>query len=521
MRAIIAPYDKTGAAELARGLIELGAEVYSTSGSQRHLSEAGLTVHSISELTGFPEILDGRVKTLHPAVHGGLLARRDRPEHLLQLEEHGLAPIDLVAVNLYPFVETVARADVTLEDALEQIDIGGPAMLRAAAKNFPHVLPLVDPADYAPVLAALSAKGGGAMPLEERRRLAAKAFQHVAMYDTAIASYLRGEAVDFPQALTIALQKRLDLRYGENPHQQGAFYAELLPGRPPAGLAAAEQLHGKQLSYVNILDADAAWNAACDFAGPAIAIVKHANPCGLATHGELVEAWSRALAGDPVSAFGGIVAVNRPVTGALAKAIRESGHPTSGQRLFLEIIVAPEYDSEALALLQKSKDLRILRAPVVSAESQRYEFRQVVGGMLMQTPDRVPDQEIEFRTVTQRAPTGEELADLRFAWKAVKHLKSNAIVLAKEQSIVGIGVGQPNRVTSVHLALRVAGERAPGSALASDAFFPFPDSIELAAEGGVRAIAQPGGSVRDQDSIDACDKMGVAMVLTGYRHFKH
>ena len=518
MRAIIAPYDKTGAAELARGLIGLGWEVYSTSGSQRHLSEAGLSVHSISELTGFPEILDGRVKTLHPAVHAGLLARRDWPEHLRELEEHGLAPIDLVAVNLYPFVETVARPDVALEDALEQIDIGGPAMLRAAAKNFPHVLPLVDPADYAPALAALRS---GGVPIEERRRLAAKAFQHVATYDTAIASYLRGDETGLPEALTIALRKRLDLRYGENPHQQGAFYVELVPGRPPVGLAAAEQLHGKQLSYVNILDADAAWNAACDFERPAVAIVKHANPCGLAMHDDLVEAWKRALAGDPVSAFGGIVAVNRPVTGALAEAIRGSQHPTSGQRLFLEIIVAPEYDGEALALLQKSKDLRILRAPLVGPDSQRHELRQVVGGMLMQTPDRVPDQEIEFKPVTRRTPTEQELTDLKFAWKAVKHLKSNAIVLAKEQSIVGIGVGQPNRVTSVHLALRSAGERAPGSALASDAFFPFPDSIELAAEGGVRAVAQPGGSLRDQDAIDACDRLGVAMVLTGYRHFRH
>src|SRR3990172_9449194 len=332
MRAIIAPYDKTGAVELARGLIELGWEVYSTSGSQRHLAEAGLSVRSISELTGFPEILDGRVKTLHPAVHGGLLARRDRPEHLRELEEHGLAPIDLVAVNLYPFLETVARPKVTLEDALEQIDIGGPAMLRAAAKNFPHVLPLVDPADYTSTLAALSAKGGAGVSLEERRRLAAKAFQHVALYDTAIASYLRGEAPGFPEALTVALQKRWDLRYGENPHQQAAFYAELVPGRPPAGLAAAEQLHGKHLSYLNILDADAAWNAACDFAGPAIAIVKHANPCGLAAHADVVEAWRRALAGDPVSAFGGIVAVNRPVSHALAEAGRASKHPTSGPR---------------------------------------------------------------------------------------------------------------------------------------------------------------------------------------------
>ena len=519
MRAIIAPYDKTGAVELARGLIELGAEVFSTSGSQRHLAEAGLAVHSISELTGFPEILDGRVKTLHPAVHGGILARRDRPEHLRELEEHGLAPIDLVAVNLYPFVETVAQPDIRLEDALEQIDIGGPTLLRAAAKNFPHVLPLVDPADYGPTLEALSAKGG-AVSLEERRRLAAKAFQHVALYDTAIASYLRGEEADRPEAITVGLRKLFDLRYGENPHQRAAFYADDgLAGA--AGIAAAEQLHGKQLSYVNILDADAAWNAACDFAAPAVAVVKHTNPCGLASHADVIEAYRRALAGDPLSAFGGVVAVNRPLTGELAAAIRASKHPTSGQRLFLELIIAPEFDEEALALLRKSRDLRILRASLIAPDATPFELRQVVGGMLMQTPDRVPDDDVELRVVTQRQPTAEELADLRFAWKAVKHVKSNAIVLARDGAIVGMGTGQPNRVTSVHLALRAAGERADASARASDAFFPFPDNIELAAEGGVRAVVQPGGSVRDEEVIAACDRLGVAMTFTGYRHFRH
>ncbi|OGO51222.1 MAG: bifunctional phosphoribosylaminoimidazolecarboxamide formyltransferase/IMP cyclohydrolase [Chloroflexi bacterium RBG_16_68_14] len=520
MRAIIAPYDKTGATELARGLLELGWEVYATSGSQRHLQQAGLSVRGISELTGFPEILDGRVKTLHPAVHAGLLARRDRPEHLRELEEHDLRLIDLVAVNLYPFVETVARPDVRLEDALEQIDIGGPAMLRAAAKNFPHVLPLVDPADYRPVLEALCAKGG-AVPLEERRRLAAKAFQHVALYDTAIASYLRGEEAGLPGAVTIALRKRWDLRYGENPHQQAAFYVDAPTPSGPVGMAAAEQLHGKQLSYVNILDADAAWNAACDFDGPAVAIVKHANPCGLAANPDVVEAWRRALAGDPISAFGGIVAVNRPVAVELARAIRESKHPTSGQRLFLEIVIAPNFEDEALALLGKSRDLRILRAPLIEPGAQRFEVRQVVGGMLMQTPDQVGDNQVELRVVTQRQPTEQELADLRFAWKAVKHVKSNAIVLAKDGAMVGVGAGQPNRVTSVFLALRAAGERADASALASDAYFPFADSVEQAAEGGVRAVIQPGGSLRDQEVIDACDRLGVAMVFTGYRHFRH
>ncbi len=530
-RAVIAPYDKTGAIDLARGLIELGWEVYSTSNTHRLLTEAGVPARGISELTGFPEILDGRVKTLHPAVHGGLLARRDLPDHLRQLEEHGLAPIDLVAVNLYPFVETVSQPGVRLEDALEQIDIGGPAMLRAAAKNFPHVLPLVDPADYASVLHALRS---GGVPLDVRRRLAAKAFQHVALYDTAIASYMRAGAPapggagapapggdeQFPHSLTVGLRKLFDLRYGENPHQRAAFYAEAGISRP-AGIAAAEQLHGIELSYVNILDSDAAWSAACDFDAPAAAIIKHATPCGLATNDDVIEAWRRAFAGDPVSAFGGIVGINRPVTEALAKEIRATKHPTSGQRLLLHIIIAADFDDAALELLRKSRDLRILRAPLIEPGTQRFELRQVVGGMLMQTRDAIPDDQVEFRIVTERKPSQQELADLRFAWKAVKHVKSNAIVLAKDGALVGAGAGQPNRVTSVMLALQAAGEQAPGSALASDAFFPFADSIEQAAEGGVRAVVQPGGSLRDDEVIAACNRLGVAMALTGERHFRH
>ena len=416
MRAIIAPYDKTGAVELARGLTELGAEVFSTSGSQRHLAEAGVAARAISELTGFPEILDGRVKTLHPAVHGGILARRDQPGHMRELEEHGLGTIDLVAVNLYPFVETIAQPDVKVEDALEQIDIGGPTMLRAAAKNFPHVLPLVDPADYELTLEALRS---GGVSLEARQRLAAKAFQHVALYDTAIASYLRAGEAGFPEAVTVGLRKRFDLRYGENPHQQAAFYVSDGPGEA-RGVAAAEQLHGKQLSYVNILDADAAWNAACDLEGPAVAIVKHLNPCGLATHEDVVEAFRRAFAGDPISAFGGIVAVNRPVGVELAREIRATKHETSGQRLLLEIILAADFDDEALALLEKSKNLRILRTPLIT-EADRFEFRQVVGGMLMQSPDSVADDDVELKFVTQRAPTDEEQAVL--AEYLAKHSK--------------------------------------------------------------------------------------------------
>jgi phosphoribosylaminoimidazolecarboxamide formyltransferase/IMP cyclohydrolase len=339
---------------------------------------------------------------------------------------------------------------------------------------------------------------------------------------------LREGDARLPEAVTIGLRKRWDLRYGENPHQDAAFYVDpsssLRAGAGTAkleGIAAAEQLHGKQLSYVNILDADACWNAACDFRGPAACIVKHATPCGLASSDDLGAAWRGAFAGDPVSAFGGIVGINRPVTRELAAEIRATKHPTSGQRLFLEVIVAPAYDEGALELLMKSRDLRILRAPLIEPGARRLELRQVVGGMLLQTRDEVADEAVELRVVTKRQPSEQELADLRFGWKAVKHVKSNAIVLAKDGAMVGAGAGQPNRVNSVHLALRAAGERAPGCALASDAFFPFPDSVELAAEGGVRAIVQPGGSVRDDEVIEACDRLGVAMAVTGYRHFRH
>jgi phosphoribosylaminoimidazolecarboxamide formyltransferase/IMP cyclohydrolase len=434
---------------------------------------------------------------------------------MAELEEHGLGTIDLVAVNLYPFVETVSKPDVTLEDALENIDIGGPTMLRASAKNFPAVLTLVDPNDYEVALDALRA---GEVSLDQRRKLAAKAFQHVATYDTAIASYLVED--NLPENVTVALHKLQELRYGENPHQEAAFYESAGLGAP-AGIAAAEQLHGIALSYVNILDADAAWSAVCDFEQPTVSIIKHATPCGLATGDDIIQSWNGAFLGDPMSAFGGIVGINRPVTREIAKTIRATKHPTSGQRLLLHIIIAPEYDDDALELLQKSKDLRILRAPLIDQAERRYEFRQVVGGMLMQSRDAVPDGDVELKIVTKRRPTDDEMVNLRFAWKAVKHVKSNAIVLAKNGSMVGAGAGQPNRVNSVHLALRAASERAPGSALASDAYFPFPDSIEMAAEGGIRAVVQPGGSMRDQDVIDACDRLDVAMALTGYRHFRH
>jgi phosphoribosylaminoimidazolecarboxamide formyltransferase/IMP cyclohydrolase len=517
MRAILSVSDKAGLVEFARGLVELGVEVYSTGGTHSALTSAGVPVHSLTDLTGFPEILDGRVKTLHPGVHGGILARRDRPEHLQELARHGLQTIDVVAVNLYPFVETVSKADVSLEEALENIDIGGPTLVRAAAKNFPHVLVVVDPEDYGSLLDALRL---GAVALEERQRLAQKAFQHVALYDTAIAGYLRAlveceegpeKEQKLPQAITIGLRKRLDLRYGENPHQHAALYLDQsLPGRA-GGIAAAKQLHGKEISYNNIVDADAAWQAVSDFEECTVAVVKHSNPCGLASNPDQAEAYRRALAGDPVSAYGGIVAVNRPLSAEMAREMAST---------FYEVVVAPAYDEGALALLQKKRNLRVLEVTGgVSAVGIRY--RQVSGGALLQDDDRAPDNEVSLRTVTKRQPTGEELRDLRFAWRAVKHVKSNAIVLAKDQALVGMGAGQPNRVTSVYLALRAAGERSRGSVLASDAFFPFPDGVELAAEGGVTAIIQPGGSIRDEECIRVADKHGMAMVFTGMRHFRH
>jgi phosphoribosylaminoimidazolecarboxamide formyltransferase/IMP cyclohydrolase len=513
VKAIISVSDKTGVVDFARGLAKLGFDVYSTGGTHKALADAGVAVTSVSKLTGFPEILDGRVKTLHPAVHGGILARRDQPSHLEELANSGIDAIDLVAVNLYPFVETVTRPGVTLDDALENIDIGGPTMIRAAAKNFPHVLVMVDPADYGSLLDLLRA---GDVPLEERRGLALKAFQHVASYDTAIAQYLRAEEEAFPQHLTIALSKLFDLRYGENPHQQAAVYREdsVLWGGRTWGIVTAEQLHGKALSYNNFLDADAAWRATLDFAEPTAVVVKHTNPCGLACHHDLAEAYRRALSGDPISAYGGIVAVNRELTGEAAEEIGKT---------FYEIVIAPAFSEEALTVLQKKKNLRLLQLAEEAAAgcATALEYRRVSGGFLAQQPDAYLDDAIELKVVTKRAPSEQELADLRFAWKVVKHVKSNSIVVVKDRTLLGMGAGQPNRVTSVHLALRRAEDRARGAVLASDAFFPFPDGVELAADGGVTAVIQPGGSIRDQEVIEAADARGMAMVFTGIRHFRH
>ncbi|HEY78298.1 MAG TPA: bifunctional phosphoribosylaminoimidazolecarboxamide formyltransferase/IMP cyclohydrolase, partial [Dehalococcoidia bacterium] len=446
--------------------------------------------------------------------HGGILARRDLPSHMEELVKNKITAVDLVAVNLYPFVQTVSKDGVTLQEALENIDIGGPTMIRASAKNFPGVIVVVDPADYQTVLDKLE-KGG--LDMAERKRLAQKAFQHVAIYDTAIAQYLRQDAEGFPEEMTVALKKRQSLRYGENPHQPAAFYAELSVGEKKAtGITWAEQLGGKELSFNNILDADAAWGAVTDFAAPTVSVIKHTNPCGLASHQDIAEAYRLAFSGDSVAAFGGIVAVNRPVTRAMAEAMKP---------VFYEIVIAPEYEPEALKLLQKKKDLRILVAPLPpgygQAEPSYLDFRRVKGGFLVQGSDSVPETSVSLKTVTKRPPTKAETEDLLFAWRAVKHVKSNAILLVKDKMITGMGAGQPSRIISAQIAAEKAGDKARGSVLASDAMFPFPDVVEAAAACGVTAIIQPGGSIRDEDSIKAADAHDIAMVFTGERHFRH
>ncbi len=512
MRAIISVSDKAGVTDFAKNLSQLGFEIFSTGGTKKALEEAGVPVKSVSEITGFPEILDGRVKTLHPAVHGGILARRDLPGHMAQLAESNIQAIDLVAVNLYPFVQTVSKENVALDEALENIDIGGPTMIRAAAKNFPSVIVLVDPQDYQPVVGKLRQ---GGVDLAERKRLAQKAFQHVAVYDTAIAQYLRRDIEGFPDELTIALKKRYGLRYGENPHQQAAFYAEQAVGaKLETGITWARQLWGKELSFNNILDADAAWGVAIDFSAPTVAIIKHTNPCGLASHDDISEAYRRALTGDPVAAFGGIVAANRAIDLAAADEISKT---------FYEIVIAPEYQAEALKLLKGKKDLRILVAelPPGYGGAGYLDFRRVKGGFLVQSSDSLPEGDVSLRTATKREPTPAEIEDLLFAWRAVKHIKSNAIVLAKDKTLLGMGAGQPSRIVGAQIAIERAGEKAVGSVLASDAMFPFPDVVEAAARAGVTAIIQPGGSIRDEDSIRAADEHNMAMVFTGVRHFRH
>ena len=515
MKALLSVYDKTGIPEFARSLDQAGFELVSTGGTHRTLAEeAGLPVMQVSDLTGFPEILDGRVKTLHPRVHAGILARRSLSSHSAQMAEHEIDTIDLVAVNLYPFVETVTRSDASLADALENIDIGGPTMIRASAKNFPDVIVVVDPKDYEWIAARLL-KGRemgsptAGLDQDERRELARKAFQRVALYDSAISRYLaQNGALQASSEITFGYRRLRELRYGENPHQRASLHVDPLTS---GGVARARQLQGKELSYNNILDADAAWRVVSDFDSPAAAVIKHSNPCGLAVHEDQVIAYQRAHEGDPVSAYGGIVGFNRPVSSATAEAMKG---------VFYEVVVAPGYDAEALELFASKKNLRVLE---VGREdiSSGLDLRPVSGGALIQSIDAIEDDPSSWRVVTERLPTDMQMDDLVFAWRAAKHVKSNAIVIAVDRAVVGMGAGQPNRVTSVHLALRAAGERAGNAALASDAFFPFADNIELLAEGGIAAVAQPGGSIRDDQVIAAANKLGISMVFTGVRHFRH
>ena len=511
--ALISVYDKTGLAAFAQAIHRAGFSLVSTGGTYDFLvNEAAIPVQRVSDLTGFPEILDGRVKTLHPRIHGGLLARRDVPEHLSELASHRIDPIDMVVSNLYPFQKTVANPETTLADALENIDIGGPSMLRAAAKNFPAVTVVCDPADYGWIAKKLADSG---LSTEDRRGLAQKAFSHVSRYDDAVASYLAGHdspgakySVSLPPALTLDYTKAYDLRYGENPHQKGAFYQQ----SKAAQTTGDELLHGKALSFNNIVDADAAWRVVSDFADPTVAVIKHTNPCGLASHTDQKEAYSRAFQGDTVSAYGGIVGFNSVVQASTAQAMRG---------VFYEVVIAPGYTRDALALLKRRRNLRLIQRSTSLSVAPSFDLRPVTGGLLVQTPDVDIEDTSNWKVDTERSPTSREMLDLEFAWKAAKHVKSNAIVLARGRSLVGMGAGQPNRVTSVFLALRAAGDKAVGSVLASDAFFPFADNVITASEGGVTAIIQPGGSIRDQDSIDAANAHGMAMVFTGTRHFRH
>lgn len=512
-KALISVSDKTGLVPFARQLSELGVEIISTGGTAALLKEAGIPVIGISEVTGFPEVMDGRVKTLHPAIHGGLLAVRDNPVHLQQMNEQEIEPIDLVIVNLYPFKETISKPSVAFSEAIENIDIGGPSMLRSAAKNHAYVTAIVDAADYEAVLTEWKANGD--TTLETRQRLAAKVFRHTAAYDAMISRYLSQQVGEtMPESYTVTYEKVMDMRYGENPHQAAAFYAEPLAGKN--SIAKAEQLHGKELSYNNINDADAALAIVREFTEPAVVAIKHTNPCGVGIGSTIAEAYRKAYEADPVSIFGGIVAANRTIDGETAQMLRE---------IFLEIVLAPDFTEEALEILKEKKNLRLLRLDVMSEAGSMKESQlriaPVVGGALVQEYDRKQIGLEDLQIVTERQPTQEELEQLLFSWKVVKHVKSNAIVLARDNMTVGVGAGQMNRVGSARIAIEQAGEQAKGAALASDAFFPMPDTVEEAAKAGITAIIQPGGSIRDQESIDACNRYGIAMVFTGVRHFKH
>lgn len=516
MRALISVSDKTGIVELAKELTGLGVEIISTGGTYKKLKDEGVKAIEISELTGFPECLDGRVKTLHPIVHAGLLAMRSNPEHMKQLKELHIEPIDMVIVNLYPFKATIMKDGVTRADAVENIDIGGPTMLRAAAKNYQDVAVVVDPADYAVVLKEL--KENGSVSLDTKFYLMQKVFMHTSNYDTMIADYLKAERHDesLPETLTMTFEKVQDMRYGENPHQKAAFYREV--GKKKGTLDMAEQLNGKELSFNNINDANGALELLKEFDEPTVVASKHGNPCGVGSADTIEEAWDKAYAADKVSIFGGIVAINQEVTASMAAKMKE---------VFLEVVVAPSYEEKALEIFREKKNVRVLRLPdiTVPQRANALDLKKVNGGLIVQGIDNklVGD---EVTTVTKRKPTDQEMEDLMFAWKMVKYVKSNGIALAKNKQSVGIGPGQVNRIWAAkqsmeHAAELIGPDATKGAVLASDAFFPFPDCVEAAHEAGITAIIQPGGAMRDQLSIDKCDEYGIAMVFTGMRHFRH
>ena len=508
-RALLGVYDKAGVEELAAGLAAAGVELVSTGATARRIADAGIPVTPVEQVTGFPECLDGRVKTLHPAVHAGILADRRRSEHVAQLEELDIAPFDLVVVNLYPFTETVASG-ATPDECVEQIDIGGPAMVRAAAKNHPSVAVVVDPARYADVLTAVAA---GGFTLAERQALAAAAFRHTASYDIAVASWMGSVLAPesdtvFPAWVGASWERAEVLRYGENPHQGAALYRGLVPG-----LAHAEQLHGKQMSYNNYVDTDAAWRAAHDHADPCVAIIKHANPCGIAVGADIAAAHRKAHACDPVSAFGGVIAANREVDLTMAEQVAE---------VFTEVVVAPSFTDDAVRVLTGKKNIRLLRLPHLPAPGA--ELRPISGGLLLQVKDRLDapgDDPTTWTLATGEPLDAAGLDDLVFAWRAVRAVKSNAILLAHDRATVGVGMGQVNRVDAARLAVSRAGERASGSVAASDAFFPFADGLQVLLDAGVRAVVQPGGSVRDEEVVAAAAAAGIPLYLTGTRHFAH
>lgn len=506
-RALISVSDKTGIVEFAKKLEKNGIDIISTGGTFRALKEAGVSVIPVSDVTGFPEMMDGRVKTLHPKIHGGILALRDNPGHLKAMEENGIIGIDLVVVNLYPFQETIKKPNVTREEAIENIDIGGPSMIRAGAKNYKYVTVVVDPTQYDDIIARIE---GNTLTEEFRLSLAQKAFLHTAIYDSAIANYLSKE-IDgdlFPFIFSPSYIKKQDLRYGENPHQKAAFYAN---SQMSGGMAGAKQLHGKELSYNNIVDMEAAWNLVQEWKDEAACvIVKHTNPCGVALGENAEDAFARAFEADSKSAFGGIVAMNRPCDKAAAEKMKP---------IFFEVIIAPSFTEEALALLSEKKNIRLIE--VKPTEEKEWQLHKISGGLLIQTADDIAETKNDWTCVTKRQPTEEEWKALAFAWKVVKHVKSNAIVLTGEKVTYGVGAGQMNRVGAAEIAIAEAGEKCHGAVMSSDAFFPFGDTIEAAGKAGITAVIQPGGSIRDQESIDMANKYGIAMIFTGHRHFKH